>query len=86
MPRRLRALRRRWPRACGSGSLPAYAGRLAEFLETDHRLDGVAEHRLAGIEVAGEHGVPMVTAPLLAPRASARRDPASAIRVRYIPE
>jgi hypothetical protein len=33
------------------------AGRLAQFLEDNRRLDIVAQDRLAGVDIAGEHGV-----------------------------
>ncbi|MGB8899699.1 MAG: hypothetical protein WCC90_10950 [Methylocella sp.] len=33
------------------------AGRLAKLLEADRHLDVVAQDRLAGAEIAGEHGV-----------------------------
>jgi len=32
-------------------------GRLAELFEADRRLDGVAQDRLAGLDVAGQHRV-----------------------------
>ena len=57
MPKRLRA--------CGLPRGPNMrmrlfgrrAGRLAELLEADRRLDVVAQDRLAGVDIAGEHGV-----------------------------
>jgi hypothetical protein len=33
------------------------AGRLTKLLEADRRLDVVAQDRLAGVDIAGEHGV-----------------------------